>query len=53
MYVIFDEPVELSMVRIWNYRKTPGRGVRDIAVCISSLRLRDVVSVTLLYVFLL
>ena len=37
MYVMFDEPVELSMMRIWNYSKTPSRGVRDIAVCISVL----------------
>jgi len=32
--MIFDEPVELSLIRIWNYGKTPSRGVRDIAVCI-------------------
>ena len=33
VYVLFDEPVQLSAVRIWNYTKTASRGVRDIAVC--------------------
>jgi len=37
VYVIFDEPVTLSMMRVWNYSKTPPRGVRDIAVCIFCL----------------
>jgi len=48
VYVIFDEPVELSMLRIWNYSKTPSRGVRDVAVCIF-----DVISYVVGFIFYL
>jgi hypothetical protein len=28
LYIVFDEPVSLSLLRVWNYAKTPARGVQ-------------------------
>ncbi|CAM9649104.1 unnamed protein product [Choristocarpus tenellus] len=32
LYILLDKPVTLSLVRLWNYRKTPKRGVRGFSV---------------------
>ncbi len=34
VYVIFNEPWSVSQIRLYNYGKTPSRGVREIAVSI-------------------
>jgi len=34
IYILFNEPICLSMVRIWNYRKTPARGAREFSLWI-------------------
>ena len=32
VYIIFDQPTAVSMIKIWNYSKTANRGAKDIAV---------------------
>ena len=32
LLVLFDRPVSLTALRLWNYRKTPARGVREMSI---------------------
>eukprot|EP00001_Collodictyon_triciliatum_P026811 04884_6 len=32
LYVHFNEPTVISMIRFWNYSKTPARGANDVDI---------------------
>jgi hypothetical protein len=37
VFMVFDAPVALSLVKFWNYAKTPERGVRDLDIYLDDL----------------
>jgi hypothetical protein len=40
IYAVYDAPITLSMVKVYNYSKTPARGAREIEIYIDDLKVR-------------
>merc|ERR1712150_137395 len=35
--LVFDEPTQISCMQLWNYSRTPARGVRDFEIYVDDL----------------
>lgn len=37
VYLVYNKPITVSRIQIWNYSKTPSRGVRDFEIWMDDL----------------
>lgn len=35
--LVFDQPTQISVIKFWNYSRTPARGVRDVEIYVDDL----------------
>lgn len=45
IYIVFDQPMTISVMKIWNYLKSPTRGVKEFGVSIFLLPLSERITI--------